>query len=111
MCVEAHVFEGAATAVVFSSGVELTAGQTARMNNYVHEHGLGLGAVFVHTITLTDVANNGLVNIVLVLSFLVFYIYVFYSYSWSPLLLSSAHSQNHCVSFGHPQDGKCTSYN
>ena len=73
MCVEAHVFEGAATTVVFSSGVELTAGQTARMNNYVHERGLGLGAVFVHTITLIDVAHNGLVNIVLVLSFFGFF--------------------------------------
>ena len=78
MCVEAHVFEGAATAVVFSSGVELTAGHTTRMNNYVHERGLGLGAVFVHTITLTDVAHNGLVNIVLVFSFFGFLYFMFF---------------------------------
>ena len=62
MHVEAHVFEGAATAVVFSRGVELSAGQTARMNKCVLTRGLGLGAVFVHTITFTDVVHNGLVR-------------------------------------------------
>ena len=62
MHVEAYVFEGAATSVVFSKGVELTAGQIARMNKYVSTRGLGLGAVFVHTITFTDVTHNGLVK-------------------------------------------------
>ena len=60
-CTEAHVFEDSANSVVFSRGLRLTAGQTARMNNCVLTRGPGLGHVFVHTIKVTDVAHNGLV--------------------------------------------------
>ena len=50
-----------AISVVFPTGLKLTAGQTARLNQWVLTRGLGCGHVFVHTITLTDVAHNGLV--------------------------------------------------
>ena len=46
---------------MFSKGLTLTASQTGRMNHDVLTRGLGLGHVFVHTITVTDLAHNGLV--------------------------------------------------
>ncbi|CAM0955265.1 unnamed protein product [Alopecurus aequalis] len=58
--IEPHVFEDSATVVVFSGGLELTAAQTSRMNQCVLTRGLGLGVVFVHTLTKSDVQGNGL---------------------------------------------------
>ena len=55
------MFKDSAKSVVFSKGLTLTAGQTGRMNHHVLTRGLGLGHVFVHTISVTDVAHNGLV--------------------------------------------------
>ena len=62
---EAYVFEGNSTAVVISRGLQLTAGQTGRMNACVNTRGIGLGAVFVHTLAVTDVEHNGLVMLCL----------------------------------------------
>ena len=70
---EAHVFEDSPKTVVLFKGLTLTAGQTARMNHSVLMRGLGLGHVFVHTITVTDASLNGLV-IFLYQCFLVIYL-------------------------------------
>jgi uncharacterized membrane protein YecN with MAPEG domain len=49
------------TAVVHTKGVMLTTAQTLKKEQLLRERGLGLGVVFVHTLTNTDLKGNGLV--------------------------------------------------
>ncbi|KAK1603220.1 hypothetical protein QYE76_018223 [Lolium multiflorum] len=57
---EKHRVDEIPTAVVHTKGVMLTTAQTLKKEQLLRERGLGLGVVFVHTLTNTDLKGNGL---------------------------------------------------
>ncbi|KAK1686698.1 hypothetical protein QYE76_047546 [Lolium multiflorum] len=60
--IEKHRVEEIPTAVVHTQGVTLTTAQTLKKDQLLRERGLGLGVVFVHTLTNTDLRGNGLLE-------------------------------------------------
>ncbi|KAK1649415.1 hypothetical protein QYE76_067220 [Lolium multiflorum] len=58
---EKHRVDEIPTAVVHTKGVMLTTAQTLKKEQLLRERGLGLGVVFVHTLTNTDLKGNGLI--------------------------------------------------
>jgi hypothetical protein len=58
---EAEMIEEDATVVVYTSGLQLSAAQAARMNQCVSERGLGMGSVLVHKLSTSDINLTGLV--------------------------------------------------
>lgn len=57
---EDYDFEDHARAIVFTGDLKPTASQIAHINMCAQEHGLGLGGVFVHKMTKTDISSTGL---------------------------------------------------
>ncbi|CAM0906605.1 unnamed protein product [Alopecurus aequalis] len=49
-----------ATVTVFTNGLQLTGAQTATMNDRVLMRGIGMGPLFVHKLTQSDIKQNGL---------------------------------------------------
>ncbi|KAM0845571.1 hypothetical protein ACQ4PT_056282 [Festuca glaucescens] len=60
MGIEKHRVQVDATSVVYTSGLQLTPAQRGRMDQRVPERGMGMGVVFVHKLTETDINQNGL---------------------------------------------------
>ncbi|KAM0918181.1 hypothetical protein ACQ4PT_008814 [Festuca glaucescens] len=58
--IEKHRVEEIPTLVVHTEGVMLTTGQTLKKQQLLRERSLGIGVVFVHTLTKTDVKGNEL---------------------------------------------------
>jgi hypothetical protein len=59
--VEDFVFKDVARTVVFSKGFEPTPSEVARINRAVLSRGSGLGAIFVHVLTNSDIVRNYMV--------------------------------------------------
>ena len=58
-----YVFEHSASAVVISKGVVPKGNEIAHINHLVLNRGLGMGAVFIHKLTKTDMSSTGVVYI------------------------------------------------
>ncbi|KAM0863034.1 hypothetical protein ACQ4PT_044863 [Festuca glaucescens] len=58
--VEKHRVEEVATTVVYTKDINLTSVQTTRKKQHLGQRGIGMGAVFVHTLTGTDTKANGM---------------------------------------------------
>jgi hypothetical protein len=60
--VEEYVFNDSAKRVVFPEGMEPTNSEIARINQAVITRGIGLGVIFVHIFTESDIESNCLVK-------------------------------------------------
>ena len=60
-----------ARAVSVAPGVDLTNSQIRNINRHVEFYGIGLGAVFIHCMTKSDVDQKSMVNILSPTSLLV----------------------------------------
>jgi hypothetical protein len=58
---QGEICEDDARVIVYTGGLRLTTDQIARKNQLLAERTLGMGAVFVHKFTNTDIYHNGLV--------------------------------------------------
>jgi hypothetical protein len=59
--VEEYVFNVSAKRVVFLEGMEPTNSEIARINQAFLTRGIGLGVIFVHIFTESDIESNCLV--------------------------------------------------
>jgi hypothetical protein len=59
---EEFVFKDSARRVVFSEQMDPTPSEVARINRAVLNRGIGLGVIFVHVFSKSDIESNYLVN-------------------------------------------------
>jgi hypothetical protein len=114
--------------VVVSKGVELTSTQISKINRHIMEYGVGLGVVFIHRLTPSDINQNQMVMSIRAFHYMCFcsnfvhfstvptvftslfsYLKSLYFYADCPLFfyLFAAHSKICCKQAEHTMQRSC----